>query len=122
MLQCIFCHLCHLPTSGTNLTLTVTQLKIVQIHCILKSRLIPACSFQICTYNLHINITFVDIRCRIFNWLINKLINYHLIECREFSIFQYFNPHHCFRLINLSINDIFNASVVMGYEHFCELV
>ena len=62
-------------TSGTNLTTTVTQPKIVQMHWGLKSRLILACRFRICTQNLHINNTFVDIRCLICHSLINKLIN-----------------------------------------------
>ena len=55
-------------TNGTNLTMTVNQPKIKNWR--LKYRLIPAC--KICTQNLHINNTFVDFRCPIFNSLINK--------------------------------------------------
>ena len=53
-------------TSSTNLTMTVTQPKTVWIHWRLKSGLIPVCRFRMCTQNLHINNTFVDIRCPIF--------------------------------------------------------
>ena len=41
----------------------------------LKYRLISACRFRICTQNVDINNTFVDIRCPIFNSLMNKLIH-----------------------------------------------
>ena len=42
-------------TSGTNLRMTVTNPKIVQMHIRLKSRLILAYRFRICIQNLRIN-------------------------------------------------------------------
>ena len=61
--------------SGTNLTMAIPQPEIIQMIRKLGSRVIHRCGLQICNQISQINNNLFVIRCTIFNWLINKLIN-----------------------------------------------
>ena len=94
------------------------------MHCKLKSRLISTCRFRIYTQNLFVNNKFVHIRYPIFYYLINKSINEHLIESQKFSfftkdycllsIFQYFNPHHQWRIQESLVGGDINPAGGLG--------
>ena len=86
------CHLCYKWQSGTNLTMSVAQPKIIQMLRELGPRVINRCKLQVCNKISQIDNNLFVIRSTRFYWLINKLIN---LRFKGIVKFKNILPSYC---------------------------